>query len=342
MSAVRCKAARAAAVLLCAGLLAGCAAPVSESAVEPTATPEATAPVDPALSAARQQAQDYLDAVNLGLLANRAAEYWEAPMQADTEHYAVARAGMAGVVDPNDDPDGAAALEFTDDSGEAYRARVDRGEAVLVKVSFYVEYQPEWYYLGPQYEDGTNSVYILTPVDENEACIPLTGWHRTTEGTNIPELSDEARELRINEYQHRMLVHQCRALAAAGLTDFASPADWTDEETARYLTARGADFGIVHPDPTSANMVMTIDFTTEDDWSSNVRFFPADWTAPEAVTLPDTPDYTWTYESDGKTITATGTAESGEGVCYTFTVYNGSDLKWDARTVCTGGAQKNP
>ena len=39
----------------------------------------------------------------------------------------------------------------------------------------------------------------------------------------------------------------------------------------------------------------------------------------------------------GGTITATGSVDGIPAVQYTFSIYNGSDLKWDARTVCTGG-----
>ena len=96
----------------------------------------------------------------------------------------------------------------------------------MVKVSFYVVYSPEADYGGPQYPDGTNSIYVFTPVDDARPCEAISGWYSTDSTAAIPELSDEARELNLNEWQHTMLVHQCRALAAAGITDFAAPADW--------------------------------------------------------------------------------------------------------------------
>ena len=64
-----------------------------------------------------------------------------------------------------------------------------------------------------------------------------------------------------------MLVHQCRALAAAGITDFAAPAGWTEEQTAYYLAARSRDYGpnLLGFTAEQANRLLTIDFTAEDD-----------------------------------------------------------------------------
>ena len=86
-------------------------------------------------------------------------------------------------------------------------------------------------------------------------------------------------------------------------------------------------------------MMLTIDFTEEDDWSNNIRFFTADWpgTTVLAEDLPDTPYYAWEYEGDGKTVTATGSVDGTPAVQYTFSVYPGTELKFDARTVIVGG-----
>ena len=255
MSAISRRAAGLAAVLLCAGVLAGCAAPASESAAGPTPEPE---PIDP----------EYL--TQLAVAAERAANYWQTVLDENAIRYITTRVGMSGVVDPADDEEAADLLDNTDaGSGTDYRTKIDDGEAFLVKVSFYVVYSPEADYGGPQYPDGTNSIYVFTPVDDARPCEAISGWYSTDSTAAIPELSDEARELNLNEWQHTMLVHQCRALAAAGITDFAAPADWTEEQTAYYLAARSVD----------------------------------------------------------------GTP----AVQCTLSIYNGSDLKWDARTVCTGG-----
>ncbi len=339
MSAISRCAARLAAVLLCAGVLAGCAAPASESTVEPTPEPAASTTLD----ANRREPFDPEYLTQLSVAAERAANYWQMVLDENSIRYITTRVGMSGVVDPADDAEAAALLENTD-GGADYRAKIDDGEAFLVKVSFYVVYSPEADYGGPQYPDGTNSIYVFTPVDDAQPCEAISGWYSTDSTAAIPELSDEARALQLNEWQHTMLVHQCQALAAAGITDFAAPADWTDEQTACYLAARGQDYSMTGAnwpgsDEMPANMLLTIDFTEEDDWSSNARFFAADWPGygAAAPALPETPAYTWEYANDNGTITATGSVDGTPAVQYTFTIYNGSDLKWDARTVCTGG-----
>ncbi len=342
MSAISRRAARLAVVLLCAGVLAGCAAPTPESestAAESTPEPESSA-TSTTLDANRREPFDPEYLTQLSVAAERAANYWQTVLDENAIRYITTRVGMSGVVDPADDEDAAALLDNTD-TGTDYRAKIDSGEAFLVKVSFYVVYSPEADYGGPQYPDGTNSIYAFTPVDDAEPCEAISGWYSTDSTAAIPELSDEARELKLNEWQHTMLVHQCRALAAAGITDFATPADWTEEQTAYYLAARSRDYG---PNPlgfdaVQANRWLTIDFTAEDDWSSNARFFAADWpgTTITSDDLPETPDYTWEYANDNGTITATGSVDGTPTVQYTFTIYKGTDLKWDARTVCTGG-----
>ena len=354
MSALSRRAARVAAVLLCAGVLAGCAAPASESGSaaatpEPTAEPAASTALDPN----RRSPVDAEYLTQLSLAATRAANYWQAELDDSAFRYLTANVGMSGVVFPADDEEAAEWLNYLDTNANTnYREQIDNGEAYLVNVSFYVVYAPEADYLGPQYSDGTNSIYVLVPADDASPCEALSGWRGDAASPAIPETSDEAAALKLNEWQHTMLVHQCRALAAAGITDFTAPADWTDEQTAYYLAARGQDYGMTDTSwlggdeqfpnmllTQFANMLLTIDFTIEDDWSSNARFFALDWpgfgnTAPA---LPDTPAYTWAYVRDGETLTATGSVDGTPAVQYTFAIYPGTDLKWDARTVCTGG-----
>ena len=341
MSAISRRAAGLAAVLLCAGVLAGCAAPASESAAGPTPEPESLA-ASTTLDANRREPFDPEYLTQLSVAAERAANYWQTVLDEDAIRYITTRVGMSGVVDPADDEEAADLLDNPDaGSGTDYRTKIDDGEAFLVKVSFYVVYSPEADYGGPQYPDGTNSIYVFTPVDDARPCEAISGWYSTDSTAAIPELSDEARELNLNEWQHTMLVHQCRALAAAGITDFAAPADWTEEQTAYYLAARSRDYGpnLLGFTAEQANRLLTIDFTAEDDWSSNARFFAIDWpgTTATADDLPETPAYTWAYANNNGTITATGSVDGIPAVQYTFSIYNGSDLKWDARTVCTGG-----
>ncbi len=345
MSAISRRAARLAAVLLCAGVLAGCATPTSESAAESTPEPGSSA-TSPTLDANRREPFDPEYLTQLSVAATRAADFWQAELDDSAFRYLTAHVGMSGVVFPAADEEAAEWLDYLDtNAGTNYREQIDNGEAYLVEVSFYVVYAPEANYLGPQYSDGTNSIYVLTPANDASPCEALSGWRGDATSAAIPETSDEATALKLNEWQHTMLVHQCQALAAAGITDFTNPADWTDEQTAYYLAARGQDYGLTdatgYPgkDRQTANMLLTIDFTTEDDWYSNARFFALDWPGygDTAPALPDTPTYTWAYERDGDTLTATGSVDGTPAVQYTFTVYKGTDLKWDARTVCTGG-----
>ena len=243
MSAISRRAAGLAAVLLCAGVLAGCAAPASESAAGPTPEPESSA-ASTTLDANRREPFDPEYLTQLSVAAERAANYWQTVLDENAIRYITTRVGMSGVVDPADDEEAADLLDNTDaGSGTDYRTKIDDGEAFLVKVSFYVVYSPEADYGGTQYPDGTNSIYVFTPVDDARPCEAISGWYSTDSTAAIPELSDEARELNLNEWQHTMLVHQCRALAAAGITDFAAPADWTEEQTAYYLAARSRDYG---------------------------------------------------------------------------------------------------
>jgi beta-lactamase regulating signal transducer with metallopeptidase domain len=327
----------------CAGSLVACqvADPPTQETPEPSATAESTAEPE-SLDPNRRNPVDTEYLMRLSLAAERAANYWQHQLDENAIFYMTARVGMSGVVDPADDAELAELLDnIAASDGTDYRARLDDGDGFVVKVSFYVVYSPEYNYSGVQYTDGTNSIYIYTPVDDGAECIPLSGWKSAQNGSAIPETSDEARALKLNEWQYTMLTHQCRALAAAGIIDFTSPADWTDEQMAYYLAARSRDYGPnqLGFDADHANMMLTIDFTEEDDWSNNIRFFAADWpgTTVLAEDLPDTPYYAWEYEGDGKTVTATGSVDGTPAVQYTFSVYPGTELKFDARTVIVGG-----
>lgn len=327
----------------CAGSLVACqvADTPTQETPEPSATAESTAEPE-SLDPNRRNPVDTEYLMRLSLAAERAANYWQHQLDENAIFYMTARVGMSGVVDPADDAELAELLDnIAASDGTDYRARLDDGDGFVVKVSFYVVYSPEYNYSGVQYTDGTNSIYIYTPVDDGAECIPLSGWKSAQNGSAIPETSDEARALKLNEWQYTMLTHQCRALAAAGIIDFTSPADWTDEQMAYYLAARSRDYGPnqLGFDADHANMMLTIDFTEEDDWSNNIRFFAADWpgTTVLAEDLPDTPYYAWEYEGDGKTVTATGSVDGTPAVQYTFSVYPGTELKFDARTVIVGG-----
>ena len=138
-----------AAVLLCAGVLAGCAAPASESAAGPTPEPESSA-ASTTLDANRREPFDPEYLTQLSVAAERAANYWQTVLDENAIRYITTRVGMSGVVDPADDEEAADLLDNTDaGSGTDYRTKIDDGEAFLVKVSFYVVYSPEADYGGP-------------------------------------------------------------------------------------------------------------------------------------------------------------------------------------------------
>ena len=175
MSAISRRAAGLAAVLLCAGVLAGCAAPASESAAGPTPEPESLA-ASTTLDANRREPIDPEYLTQLAVAAERAANYWQTVLDENAIRYIPTRVGMSGVVDPADDEEAADLLDNTDaGSGTDYRTKLDDGEAFLVKVNFYVVYSPEADYGGPQYPDGTNSIYVFTPVDDARPCEAISG-----------------------------------------------------------------------------------------------------------------------------------------------------------------------
>ncbi len=222
----------------------------------------------------------------------------------------------------------------------------------LVKVYFYAEYQPEILYLGPQYQDGDNTVYVAV---EPGRITPLTGW-QGGDGAN-PSTSEEAKALRLTQRQYLMLTHQTAALYAAGLTDFSDPAELTGEQLARYLTVRGEEYfdqqagwlDVDYPNQI-AWVIMNIDFTGEPDVWSAGREFNADrvkFTAGElaqGANIPTLPALTWSYSSSGGSLVATGT-DSGGTVrqTYTFAAADsapGDTLPGLARTYCTGAASR--
>lgn len=225
-------------------------------------------------------------------------------------------------------------------------------EVQLVKVYFYEEYQPETFYLGPQYPDGDNTLYLAV---EPQRVTPLTGWQISSNSGANPSRSEEAKALRLTQRQYLMLTHQTAALYAAGLTDFADPTALTGEQLARYLTVRGgADFGMEEgwlkaesPDQV-AWMILNIDFTDAEDVWSVSETFPAErvrFSAGELAqsgTLPVQEPLAWSYTRDGDAVTAAGTDAGGMlRQTYTFAAVGpdyGSKLSWTARPRCTAAA----
>ena len=292
----------------------------------------------------------------------RAQEYWCADMITGQAayRYAVAENVAASVVSYETCVYNERLLTLTSFGEEGKRPldRIYAGTDILVEVHFYVEYEPEINYQGPQYGDGLNAVYVLVPVDTTRPCEAISGWYSDQNGEGMfrPEQTVVAEGLTL--YQSRMLLHQCQAMAAAGLREFTSPADWTEEELYRYLYFRGQDFGFAEDTwqnhrlaIDNGNRLLTIDFTAEDDWYGNQRFLSAEWPGFPSEKIDDylagldsgaVPGYIgentgWQFRWEGDTLVARMSNENGYAVQeYRFQVYEGF-APWNGRAYCVGG-----
>lgn len=330
-------------------------APATEETADSAATETQTSLPDPEGAAVFSYAQ-YEEA------AQRAEQYWYDDMINGPAAYRNALVDSVAVsVVPYERCISNERLVTLVSFGEEGKRPVDRiyaGTDLLVEVHFYVEYQPEIYYLGPQYGDGLDTVYILVPVDTAQPCEVISGWYYNQYGDNIPRPGQTLMADGLTLYQSRMLQHQCRALAAAGLREFTSPADWTEEELYRYLYFRGQDFGLgedTWKDKNTANsygnLILTIDFTAEDDWTLNTSFLAQKWPGFSAENLEKyiaglsggaVPGYRgedtdWQFQWDGDTLVARMNSESGQALQeYRFQVYEGF-APWNGRAYCVGG-----
>lgn len=367
-----CAFALAAAVL---AALSGCTAAPSGSADGTSAPMESTAPApeeaaappaaspsptpSPTRDPARAAKFDYAQKEDAAL---RAQQYWYADMTTGpgAYRYAVVDSVAASVLDYEDCSFGDELRAMLSYPSEAPTTldRIYDGEGMLVQVNFYVEYQPEYNYLGPQYGDGACYVYIFVPVDAARPCETVSGWYSAQLGERMPRPGQTTMAEGLTVPQSRMLLHQCRALAAAGLREFSSPEDWSEEQTYRYLYHRGQDYGYGEEEwqqktraANCANRLLTIDFTTGDDWYSNQRFFGGDWPGFDEQQLAvwqagmdsgAVPGYrglhtAWQFGWDGDTLVAKMQSENGVALQeYRFLVYDGF-AGWDGRTYCIGG-----
>ena len=292
----------------------------------------------------------------------RAQQYWYADMTTGVAayRYAVAENVAASVV-PYESciyNDQLLTIVSYGEEGERALDRIYAGTDLLVEVHFYVEYQTETYYQGPQYGDGLTAVYILVPADTTQPCEVISGWYSDQNGEKMPRPGQTLMADGLTIYQSRMLLHQCQAMAAAGLRKFTSPADWTEEELYRYLYYRGQDFGLdteIWQDArraiSDANRILTIDFTAENDWSGNQRFLSAEWPGFSAENLGNytaglddsaVPGYEgrntdWQFEWDGDILVARMKDENGSVLQqYSFRTCEGF-AAWNGRTYCVGG-----
>lgn len=330
-------------------------APATEETADRAATETQTSLPDPEGAAVFSYAQ-YEEA------AQRAEQYWYDDMTTGPAayRYAVAESVATSVV-PYETcilNERLLMLVSYGEKGERALDRIYAGTDLLVEVHFYVEYEPEMNYLGQQYGDGLTAVYILVPVDTAQPCEVISGWNSDQNGERMFRQDQGVVAEGLTIYQSRMLEHQCRALAQTGLREFTSPADWTEEELYRYLYFRGQDFGLgedTWKDKTLANsygnLILTIDFTTEDDWTLNTSFLSKKWPGFSAENLEKyiagqsggaVPGYRgedtdWQFRWDGDTLVARMNSESGQALQeYRFQVYEGF-APWNGRAYCVGG-----
>ncbi len=323
-------------------------------AASPSPTPEPTR--DPAGAAVFNYAQQEDAAL-------RAQQYWYNEMTAGSQgrRYALVEIVAASVLRYEDciySEELMLVLAYAEQAEEKPMLdRIYEGEGMLVQVQFYTEYEPETYYLGPQYSDGAGYVYIFAPADAAQPCEYAGGRGTAQRGTLTLRPDQTAMVESLTMYQSRMLLHQCRAMAAAGLREFDTPKDWTEEELYRYLYCRAQDFD---QDASQwedagtqghyANMFLTIDFTGENDWSSNERFFAREWQGftPEQIETYSAgldsgavPGYqgldtAWQFDWDGDTLVATMQNDDGVPVQeYRFQTCEGFE-PWNGRTYCVG------
>lgn len=330
-------------------------APATEETADSAAAETQTSLPDPEGAAVFSYAQ-YEEAVQ------RAEQYWYNDMTTGPAayRYAVAESVATSVV-PYETcilNEQLLMLVSYGEEGERALDRIYAGTDLLVEVHFYVEYEPEINYLGPQYGDGLTAVYILVPADTTQPCEVISGWYSAQNGEKMPRPGQTLMADGLTIYQSRMLEHQCRALAQAGLREFTSPADWTEEELYRYLYFRGQDFGEGEETwqknmfaISTGNRILTIDFTAEDDWYGNQRFLSAEWPGFSAENIEKysagldggaVPGYRgedtdWQFQWDGDTLVARMNSENGQALQeYRFQVYEGF-APWNGRAYCVGG-----
>ena len=280
-----------------------------------------------------------------------AAQFVREPLvnniRSDTEHIMGRYQDYPGMVSQLADPDGEIAEKLDSptplvDTPEGYktiRECLAMPGYYLVKVSYTIYYTPETLYLGPQYSDGASRKYILVCVNgEQPACLDFAPPSSDDSAPTEPTQTSEAKALRLSTRQYLMLEHQTKALYRAGIGNFTSPKDWTDAELTRYLYYRSRDY-LGDCDQMAANLMLTVDFTAENDWSSNARFLSMEWSGVEQTVWAQCSSEPWpepqfiqyTANGDG-TITA-----QTDRARYTFRVYNGGGIDWSARTYCIGG-----
>lgn len=333
--------------LLPLALLAACAAPAP--APTPTPTPAPTPIVTP--TPAPVEKMDPAEAEQ------KALAYWQETQAIHDGPYGpYARYELKGArtLDPAEYADTGVVGDwtFTDVSETMTTAEyMANTHAQLVRVDFYIEYNPEYLYLGPQYNDGdAHWIYFVTPdkVSGDAWCID--------EGDQAadPQPCADAAALGLTQRQFMWMEHQIEALTAAGFTDFTGIPAWTDAQLYRYLTARGMYFQNSLTDGEfvqTAETILQADFTDRQDVWNNPQILQQDWpgfTGEEGARYAaeyTPPEYVWRYESaaDGSVIAIGSATADGPAVQqYTFaplTIEMRQGQNYLNRTYCTGGAK---
>lgn len=333
----------------CAGGLVACkpadAGPQDEQEPAATAAPEPSETANPIVTPEPPPVSMEAGAAAV----RRGADFLWSEYLTDGNGYYY-HSGACGLVEPEDyDTEYISALleETRRDDGTTWRDYLNDGQGALVKATFEAELTPEAWYLGKQYGEGRFHVYLIAPFDESQPCEVISGWQSADDPNQSAhfEILPMARELDLTNNQYRMLLHQCDALALAGIRNFAGPADWTQDELESYLYYRNRYFY----NEADALMILNLDFSDTADWNRLPDYLTydelnaLDFSAPKTAALPgytppeslesDDPGV-WTFTREGLYITA-----EWPGVeRYTFYVHNGNaSLKFDARTICVQG-----
>lgn len=144
----------------------------------------------------------------------------------------------AGVVPPGGWDEYPLLDEYLVEQGRTWRGWLEADEARrLFAAVFRVKYTPEAAINGPQYAGGVWTVLaLLEPAGKDYDIVASSVADIAPD--DAPALP-EAAELAVTDDQWTILQHQLAALAAGGVwRDYASPADWTEEEFTRWLALR--------------------------------------------------------------------------------------------------------
>lgn len=145
----------------------------------------------------------------------------------------------AGVVPPGGWDEYPLLDEYLVEQGRTWRGWLEADEARrLFAAVFRVKYTPEAAINGPQYAGGVWTVLALLEPAGKDYDIVVASSVADIAPDDAPALP-EAAELAVTDDQWTILQHQLAALAAGGVwRDYASPADWTEEEFTRWLALR--------------------------------------------------------------------------------------------------------